>query len=63
MRVRMQAKALDIYSLGRMLLHMLTGYPPGHAVYRVVERRVNSAALVESKLVDPPKSQPATSAA
>ena len=33
----LQAMAFDIYSLGRTLLHMLTGYPPGHAVYRAVE--------------------------
>ena len=33
----LHAMAFDIYSLGRTLLHMLTGYPPGHAVYRAVE--------------------------
>ena len=38
------AYAVDVYSLGRTLLHMLTGLPPSSAVYRHVN---TSTALVE----------------
>ena len=33
----LHAMTFDISSLSRTLLHMLTGYPPGHAAYRAVE--------------------------
>ena len=46
----LQAMALDIYSLGRMLLQMLTGYSSGHAVYRAVEC---SRELCEETQPDP----------